>query len=76
MHSQFNFKMLTCLFYSVKRIVVIPGITGETNSSCGRPALFGSRVLYEIGSLRHIVQALPYRPVDISYLRKFYCLFG
>ena len=54
MHSQFNLKMRTCLFYLAKRIVVTPGIIGETMSSYGRPTLFGSRVLYEIGRLRHI----------------------
>ena len=51
MHSQFNFKKCTCLFILQKRIVVTPGITDETISSCRRPALFGSRVLYEIGIL-------------------------
>ena len=54
MRNQFNFKMRTCLFlFGKKRIVVTPGITDETISWCRRPALFGSRVLYEIGILRH-----------------------
>ena len=54
MHRLFNLKMRTCLFlFGKKRIVVTPGITGETISRCRSPAIFGSRVLNEIAILRH-----------------------
>jgi len=41
-------------FYCQKRIVVTPGITGETINSCWRPALIRSRAFCKISILRHI----------------------
>ena len=65
--------MRTCVFYSAKKIVVTSGITGETISSCGRPALFGSHVLYEIGSLRHNNESHVFLRVMTNIPKCFFC---